>query len=206
MRPLAKTSVCVVVVLISVTALIAADNKKLSEELEKGRQAYIDHNYAEAERHFRQAVQADPQSLPANMYLGHSLFYQQKFKEAVGPYGKARELNASTKQLDQTNERVLTDQLGMAYGISGNLKKAESVFKDAITKDQDFALYHYNLACTYAEMGDLDKTITTLSDAYDRRENLLPGETFPDPRKDDSFQRYLNNPKFQELLKHMGYE
>jgi hypothetical protein len=65
-------------------------------------------------------------------------------------------------------------------------------------------MFHYNMACTYAEMNDVDKTITSLKQAFEYRENMIKGERFPDPWTDDSFQRFMNNDKFVGALKEMS--
>jgi hypothetical protein len=36
--------------------------------------------------------------------------------------------------------------------------------------------------------------------AFERRENLIPGETFPDARVDDSFQTLLLQREFRQFL------
>lgn len=181
------------------------DRQRAQDSFEKGRQAYGRRDLAQAEKYFRDSVQADPGNVFAWVYLGNSVFYQERFKEAVAPYEKAKELDESAHPLDQTQRRILNDQLGMSYGISGQLEKSLDLFENAIQQDPEYALYHYNLACAYAEMGNLDKTLAALAGAFKYRQNVLPGESLPDPRKDSSFQRYLKDERFQKLLKDNGY-
>ena len=52
-------------------------------------------------------------------------------------------------------------------------------------------------------MNDLDNTISYLKRAFERRQNMLPGETIPDPAKDDSFQRFMRNERFLTALKEL---
>lgn len=49
-------------------------------------------------------------------------------------------------------------------------------------------------------MGDLEGTLTNLRAAFERRRNLSQNETMPDPGKDDSFRRFIKDPRFQQLL------
>jgi Flp pilus assembly protein TadD len=93
------------------------------------------------------------------------------------------------------------DNLGMSYGISGNLPKAKEVFESAVRDDPTYPLFHYNLACAAAETNDFDEALEQLKIAFQDRANGNPGEGMPDPAKDDSFKRYLNDPRFRELSK-----
>jgi Tfp pilus assembly protein PilF len=187
------------------SSVTEADRQRALDSFEKGRQAYSRRELAQAEKYFHDAIQADPGSVFAWIYLGNSLFVQERFNEAVAPYEEAKELEQSAHSLDQTQRRILNDQLGMSYGISGQLEKSRDLFENAIQQDPEYALYHYNLACAHAEMGNLDKTLAALAGAFKYRQNVLPGESLPDPRKDSSFRRYLKDERFQKLLKDNGY-
>ena len=89
------------------------------------------------------------------------------------PYEKARELEASGSKLSSDQHRVLIDQLAMAYGISGDLKKTHALLESAIQDDPEYPLNYYNLACAYAEEGEKGKALTNLSLAYQRKEHVL---------------------------------
>lgn len=172
---------------------------------EKGAAEFRKRNFSAAEKHFQLALKADPEHFWANFFLGESFFRQEKYTQAVEPFVTAARLDTARKVLSPELRRVLNDQLGMAYGISGDLKSAEAHFKAAIQQDPDYALYRYNLACTYAEMNDLDRTLATLEEALKWKANMVAGESFPDPRTDSSFQRFLRNERFRKLLAHYGY-
>lgn len=95
-----------------------------------------------------------------------------------------------------TMTRVLTDHAGMAYGISGDLKKSRSIFEKALVEDPDYPLYYYDLACADAEEKNLAAAREHLQKAFERKAHVLPGETMPDPTKDDSFTPYRDNKEF----------
>jgi len=105
--------------------------------------------------------------------------------------------------LDKTIWKVLVDNLGMAYGITGDLDKAKEVFAYGISKDPDYPLFYYNMACTYGEKKDLDKAIEYLKLAFDRRENTISGEEMPNPATDSSFKEFVKNEKFRTALKEL---
>jgi tetratricopeptide (TPR) repeat protein len=99
--------------------------------------------------------------------------------------------------------RVLIDNLGMAYGITGDLKKAKETLEYGLSKDPKYPMFHYNMACTYAEMDNMDKAIEFLRNAFEYRENMIKGERFPDPARDSSFSKFMKNEKFRSALKEM---
>lgn len=130
-------------------------------------------------------------------------YRDQDFKKAIPPYEKALELEKAHPTLEKKFWIVLVDNLGMSYGISGNLKKAKEVFEYGISKDADYPLFYYNLACTYGEMKEMDKAIEYLRLAFARKKNMIEGEEFPDPSTDASFERFMKNQKFLDALKEM---
>jgi Flp pilus assembly protein TadD len=176
-----------------------------SEELERAATAYRAGDLAEAEKHLRAATRLAPNDLRVFEALGHFLFGREQFELAIAPYERALELDDSTRVLDRNGRRVLIDQLGMSYGASGKLEKARLIFEEGIRQDPEYPLFHYNLACAHSELGDLDRTLTSLRNALQRKDKVLPGESFPDPRRDSSFQRHATNERFRKLLREYGY-
>ncbi|HVR39366.1 MAG TPA: hypothetical protein VMU84_09735 [Thermoanaerobaculia bacterium] len=132
---------------------------------------------------------------------GSRYYLKHQYTKAIGPYAKALELEKKQATLDDALTRMLIDNLGMAYGISGDLASAKATFEYGVSRDKTYPMYYYNLACTYAEMNDLEGTIANLDLAFKYRDNVTPGEHFPDPAKDSSFQRFLKNERFIRLLR-----
>lgn len=145
------------------------------------------------------AQDANPQTVEL-MSQGSALYLQRDFKAATIPYQKALTLEKAKPTLDKTMWRVLVDQLGMAYGISGDLKKAKETFDYGLEKDPKYPMFHYNMACTYGEMNDPDKAIVYLKQAFEYKTNMNKGEKLPNPFTDSSFQRFMNNDKFVSAL------
>jgi tetratricopeptide (TPR) repeat protein len=159
------------------------------------------------------AVGQDPLGLNAGdpetrnlMEQGSKSFLEQDYKRAIPPYQKALDREKANRTLSEALWRVLVDNLGMAYGISGDLRKAKATFEYGLSKDPKYAMFHYNMACTYAEMNDVDKTIGYLKQAFEYKANMIKGEHFPDPWTDDSFQRFMKDDKFVNALKEMSHD
>jgi hypothetical protein len=130
---------------------------------------------------------------------GSRLYIQRDYKGAIGPYSQALELEKASPKLEKPLWYVLIDNLGMSYGITGDLQKAKETFDYGVSKDPTYPIFYYNLACTYAEMGDATEAEDYLKKAFENKANVLPGEGMPDPRKDDSFKKLRKNKEFQAL-------
>jgi len=175
------------------------------KEFGEGMELYRKKAYAKAEKRFRALTRSAPTLLWGFLYLGHSLFFQAKYHEAIPAYERTRELVEKNGGLTQQNQRILSDQMGMAYALDGRLQDARSVFEAAIRNDPGYPMSYYDLACTLAELGSLDEALANLKLGYARREQMLPGETYPDPRTDDSFKRYLGDERFKATMTDLGY-
>jgi Tfp pilus assembly protein PilF len=184
----------------------AAQESERSNLVEKAVQEFRAKDFAAAERDLRELTKADSSNLMAYAYLGHALFRQEKFAEAVGPYEKARALEIAGKTLPQSEQRVLVDQLVMSYGIAGQLSKAHKLLDEAVQQDPGYPLNYYNRACAFAEEGDKAKALANLDLAFRWKANVLKGEQMPDPRADSSFQKYVRDSDFVNLMKKLGLQ
>lgn len=135
---------------------------------------------------------------------GSRLYLQHDYKGAIGPYAKALELEKAGPKLEKSLWYVLVDNLGMSYGITGDLQKAKETFDYGVGKDSTYPIFYYNLACTYAEMGDTAEAGNHLKKAFEYKANLLPGENMPDPRTDDSFKKLMKDKEFRQLAETLG--
>ena len=185
---------------------LAQDLGTYNSLAERARREFKEGKFGAAERDFRELVKRTPTDLYAQTYLGHALFRQQKFVEAVTPYETAYGLERRGTRLAAEDHRVLVDQLVMSYGISGQFTKARALLKIAIREDPDYPLNYYNLACAYAEEGDKARLLTNLQLAFDRKANILKGEQMPDPRADSSFERFFRDSDFMALMQKLGYK
>jgi tetratricopeptide (TPR) repeat protein len=96
--------------------------------------------------------------------------------------------------------RVMRDQAGMSYGISGDLAKSRRIFEKGIVDDPGYPLNYYNLACADAGEKKLSDARLHLRQAFDRKANVNPGESLPIPTQDDSFLPYKDNREFWKFL------
>lgn len=131
---------------------------------------------------------------------GSRYYAKQDFPGAIGPYQRALDAEKQSRKLSKDYWRVLVDNLGMAYGVTGDLDHAEEVLNYGVSQDATYPMFYYNLACVAAGRNDMEKTTELLRKAYSYKANMIHGETMPDPRKDDSFQSFMKNKRFQDFV------
>jgi hypothetical protein len=99
-----------------------------------------------------------------------------------------------------TARRVTTDQLVMSFGMSGDFTNSRAIAEKAISADPDYPINYYNLACIDAEQGNATDAKIHLQQAFDRRANVLKGESMPDPTKDDSILKLKKDEAFWSFV------
>jgi len=137
---------------------------------------------------------------------GGAKWESRDYNDAIPYLTKALDLHKKHPTLSTTAWRILVDNLGMAYGMAGNLGKAKEIFEYGLSADSTYPMFYYLLADDYAEAGDEALAIQYLKRAYAHRAHGIPGETLPDPSTDDSFQRYMHDQKFQAALKELPHD
>lgn len=131
---------------------------------------------------------------------GSRAYLAKNYKQAILFYNKALEQKIKAPTLETNVWRVVVDNLGYSYYSLGNKSKAKEVFEYGSAKDDKYPMFYYNLACLYAEMNDLDNAISKLTLAFKYKNNMIPGEHFPNPASDSSFAGYLQNERFRRVL------
>ncbi len=111
---------------------------------------------------------------------GTTSYNQGDFKRAIPPYAKALALEQQAPKLDKKFWYVLVDNLGMAYGETGDREAARKTFEYGIQKDPNYPMFYYEMADYYGEKQDLQNAMAFLQKAWDRRDNLPPwASSFP---------------------------
>lgn len=62
-------------------------------------------------------------------------YLKHDYRTAIQHYSRALDLEKSQPTLDKNTWRVVVDNLGMSYGISGDNQKAKEVFEYGLSKD-----------------------------------------------------------------------
>jgi len=195
-------TMCALILLAGAATLAQAPSPNLVALQMQASKEYNSGDFAAAARDLVIVAKSEPKNLGLQRVLAQSLFRSGQYPEAAVHFQTALDLGDAG---DPLWRRVETDQLVMSLGMSGNVAKAHEVVAAAIARDPDYALNYYNQACAYAAEGQKAEALASLKQALDRRANMIKGEAFPDPRKDDSFQGYLQDADFQKLVAAYGY-
>lgn len=139
----------------------------------------------------------------AEFGYGSIYYLHQEWATASLHYEKALQQEKQKRALNQTQWNVLVDNLGMAYGMAGDLAKAKAVYEYGIKENPTYPMFHYNMACAEAELGNRDAALDQLRAAFQYKSGSIPGEGIPDPIKDDSFKRYVSDPQFTKLAREL---
>ena len=133
-----------------------------------------------------------------------SAFYNKNYESAIKQYESVLKPDTAGISIDTTIWYVTVDNLGMSYGLKGDYKGAKRVFEYGIKLEPNYPNFYYSLACTYAEMSDLDNTLKNLEITYLKKDKKIKIEKMPNAAKDPSFKKYQDNEKFQALLTKYG--
>lgn len=178
----------------------ASAQKPEADMLRDAQRFYESGKYADAEKSFAEITREHPDNIAAQMYLGQTLFREEKFAAAIPPYEKVRALERAGTKLTLTQHRILADQLAMAYGINGRTSEAKALLQESVRTDPTYPLNYYNLACVSADEDDKAGVLKNLSLAFQHKDQVLPGEQMPNPVSDPSFKKYAQDADFKALL------
>ena len=134
---------------------------------------------------------------------GSRYYMEGDYKRAIPPYRKALDLEKKERKLEKKFWIVLVDNLGMAYGITGDIDSSFAVFDYGISVEPTYPLFYYNIACGHGELGDEENAIKYLRLAYKYKDNMIKGERLPDPMNDSSFARFRDSEAFKKAVKEM---
>lgn len=133
-----------------------------------------------------------------DLAAGSRFFLEQNYIRAAAHY--QRYVNAQKKKRT-ASDRVLImaiDNLGMSYGQNEEYEKAVGVFNYGLKLFPGYPTFSYNKACAYAEQGDLEKTLASLTKAY--KDSEKKGVRLPKASEDTSFAQFWAEPRFARLV------
>ena len=142
----------------------------------------------------------EQESSSSLMAQGNELYTQGNYGAASKYYQRAFDLERNNRTFDKDLFLELISRLAFCYRLSGNLAKSRSTLDYGFSQDAEYPLFHYDMACIYAQMGKLDETLGQLREAYKFKANASPGEMPPDPTEDSCFQKFANDPKFTDAV------
>ena len=134
-----------------------------------------------------------------DFYMIGTLLYKRAPEQAA-PYYKASLETMPQGSAYTLPRRVITDQLVLSLGRSGDLKDSRAVAQQAISADPEYPLNYYSLACADAEAGDAANARVHLQQAFDRRANTIKGKPLPDPATNSSLLKLKGDKAFWDFV------
>lgn len=189
-----------IVAVMLLSGIPAHAQKSEAEMFQNAQRLYASGKLPEAEKSFTEITRNNPSNVAAQMYLGQTLFKEEKYAAAIAPYERVRTLEKNGAKLSLTQQRILGDQLAMAYGLSGRSSEAKALLQESVRTDPGYPLNYYNLACVSADEDDKAGVLKNLSLAFQHKDQILPGEQMPNPASDPSFKKYAQDAEFKTLL------
>ena len=104
---------------------------------------YYDHDWTEAEREFRRALELDPHLVSAHQRYGSYLTFMGRFDEAVKHYETALELDPFSLQINMN--------LATTYYLKGEYERSINLLNEAIELEPNYMPTHFLLGLVYIQ-------------------------------------------------------
>lgn len=137
------------------------------------------------------------------MRLGDAAVAAGDHGGAIQPYKRAFEIERDEQKFEKKQFYALVSKLAISYARGGDTKNARVTAAYGLSKQYDYPLFHYALACSYAVEGDEINTLYHLDNAYEHKNKLAAGEIFPDPLSDESFAGLSDSTTFKTSVARM---
>jgi tetratricopeptide (TPR) repeat protein len=150
-------------------------------------------DYDRAIAYARQALDLEPNAINGRQYLAEAYFFKGMHREAI------REFETLLAQLGSRGRAMpVLGRLGYAYERSGNHAAALQTLAQMQARQRDLG-YALSVALLYTGLGDVDRALQALEQAYSERDFSMPATLwlqYWDPLRRD--------PRFGRLLRRIG--
>ena len=139
---------------------------------------------------------AESQSSSSLMAQGDEARAQSNYAAAARSYQRAFDLEKANKTFENDMFLDLISHLAFSYRMNGELNKAKDTLDYGLSQSATYPIFHYDLACTYAQMGKVDESLGQLRLAFQYRAKVAPTQIPANPEEDSCFSKIANDPKF----------
>ncbi len=153
--------------------------------------SHLAHQFDEAIRHYQSALELDPHFIWAHMYMAQALEQKGNFKEALREF-------ETTIQLAGGNNCVRAMK-AHAHAVAGDKSSAREILNELKGAPSAQCMPSYDIAATYAALGESNQMVAWLNRACDERNMKLFSLT-QDPR----FDPLRHRSEFREIVEQIG--
>ena len=171
--------------------LLTYDPQSASLMTELGCVDFYRGDYGAALRHYREALEADPQSPVSYWGMGKTLNAQGKHAEAIS-------VLASFQQRNGFEPPLLDAEIGYALGASGDRRRALAMVRQLETRGEHTFVDPYLLSVVYASMNDRESAFRCLGKALEVRSSFAIS-LLTEPK----WEPFREDPRFVALLQRM---
>lgn len=137
-----------------------------------------------------------PDSSSSLMAQGDETRAQSNYAAAARSYQRAFDLEKTNRTFENDTFLDLISKLAFAYRMNGQLNKAKDTLDYGLSQSATYPIFHYDMACTYAQMGKVDESIGQLRLAFQYRSKVAPLQVPANPEEDSCFSKIANDPRF----------
>lgn len=152
-----------------------------------GVMSYLAHRFDDAISYYRNALELDPNFLCAHMYMAQTL-------EQVGKHDEALKRYETASRLSGGNHSIMAMK-AHALAVAGERSSARKILQGLRRSTDPRCMPSYDIAATYAALGDLSQSVQWLNRACSERHMKLFSLT-QDPR----FDEFRGRPEFRQVI------
>jgi len=153
--------------------------------------SHLAHQFDEAIGYYRSALELDPDFVWAHMYMAQALEQKGNFKEAIKEF-------ETTIRLAGGNNCVKAMK-AHAHAVAGDKSSAREILNELKGALSPQGMPSYDIAATYAALGESKQMVAWLKRACDER-NMKLFTLIQDPR----FDALRHRSEFREIVRQMG--
>jgi tetratricopeptide (TPR) repeat protein len=137
-----------------------------------------------------------PESSSSLVAQGDEARTQSNYAPAARFYQRAFDLEKANQTFDNDTFLELISKLAFSYRMNGDLSKAKDTLDYGLSQNATYPIFHYDMACTYAQMGKVDESLGQLRLAFQYRSKVAPVQVPANPEEDSCFSKIANDPRF----------
>jgi tetratricopeptide (TPR) repeat protein/TolB-like protein len=153
--------------------------------------SHLAHQFDDAIGHYQSALELDPEFIWAHMYMAQALEQKGNLKEAL------REFETTIRLAGGNN--CVKAMKAHAHAVAGDISSARGILNELNSAPSLQCMPSYDIAATYAALGDSQQVVAWLNRACDER-NMKLFTLTQDPRFDPLRRRS----DFKQIVERMG--
>ena len=153
--------------------------------------SHLAHRFDEAIKHYRNALELKPDLGWAHMYMAQALEQEGSYKEAL------REFETTITLAGGSN--CVKAMKAHSYAAAGDKSSARKILSELKQTPSNKCMPSYDIAATYAALGEVNHTVTWLNRACNER-NMKLFTLVQDPR----FDLLRSRSEFIQIVDQMG--